>query len=222
MKPFGILLIAAGGLLLFFGGVVGFETGFGHLRVMNLPMVIMGGVGILSGVILFAADSFNEANSQIAGSLARPADSTNMTEEDITYDRNKWSALVKYDDEISLIAEKLKPLGQKWVDEFASSYLALNDKKYLPSLIHKIIASAKKEADLPPLPPLEGQQNLPFVLTQKSINILQQAKTNGYEVELSAKEKCVVARLKGLWLLGSNQEIDNFGRDTVSVFKLGG
>jgi hypothetical protein len=44
-------------------------------------------------------------------------------EGNVTYDKNKWNALVKYDEEIALTVDKLTPLGQRWVDEFASSYL---------------------------------------------------------------------------------------------------
>jgi hypothetical protein len=201
MKPLGILAILAGGVLLFFGAVVGFDVGLG-IRVMNLPALIVGGVLFLAGVILFSAGSQNTE------SLMYP------TERTVAYDRNKWNALVKYDDEIALIANKLKPLGQRWVDEFASSYLALDDKRHLPNLIRKIITDARNEADLPPL---EGQQNLDYELTQKSIDILREAKANGYEVELDAKEKSVVVRKRGIegtWYLGSNEEIDNFGKET--------
>jgi hypothetical protein len=62
------------------------------------------------------------------------------------YDVDKWEALVKYDDDIAMVAEKLRPLGEKWVDEFARSYLLLNDKKYLLSIVQKIIKAAKDEA----------------------------------------------------------------------------
>jgi hypothetical protein len=65
-----------------------------------------------------------------------------------SFDRAKWDALVKYDKDIASISEKLKPLGQKWMDEFASSYLALNDKTYLPEIEKKIFADAKIEKEI--------------------------------------------------------------------------
>jgi hypothetical protein len=69
-----------------------------------------------------------------------------LVKEDISsYDRAKWNALVKYDPDIARIAEKLKPLGPKWMNEFASSYLALNDKKYLPAIVQKIIQQVREE-----------------------------------------------------------------------------
>jgi hypothetical protein len=61
------------------------------------------------------------------------------------FDRTKWNALLKYDPELAIVADKLRPLGQKWVDEFAAAYLAINEKSYLPSIISKIIADARKE-----------------------------------------------------------------------------
>ncbi len=60
------------------------------------------------------------------------------------FDRNKWDALVKYDDDVALAVEQLKPLGQQWIDELAASYLALNEKHYLPNLVQKIIAAARR------------------------------------------------------------------------------
>jgi hypothetical protein len=63
-----------------------------------------------------------------------------------SYDRVKWDALVRYDPEISRIAEALRPYGQKYTDELASAYLALNDKAYLPMIIKKILESAKQDA----------------------------------------------------------------------------
>ncbi len=36
--------------------------------------------------------------------------------------------------------------GQKYVDEFAAAYLALNDKDYLPAILRKIVASASRDS----------------------------------------------------------------------------
>ena len=54
--------------------------------------------------------------------------------------------LLEYDDLIAEIVRKLRPLGQKWIDELAASYLAINDKSYLPAIVQKIIAKAKAES----------------------------------------------------------------------------
>jgi hypothetical protein len=60
-------------------------------------------------------------------------------------DRNKWNALLQYDEQIAQVAAKLRPLGDKWVDQFGAAFLALNDKSYLPSIVKKIIEDARKE-----------------------------------------------------------------------------
>jgi hypothetical protein len=64
----------------------------------------------------------------------------------VAYDLAKWNALVQYDDDIARIEAALKPYGQKYIDQFAAAYLALNDKQYLPIIIQKIIATAKQDS----------------------------------------------------------------------------
>jgi hypothetical protein len=61
------------------------------------------------------------------------------------FDRQKWNALLEHDSLIAEIARKLTPLGQKRLDEFAATYLALNDKRDLPVIVQKIIAQARNE-----------------------------------------------------------------------------
>jgi hypothetical protein len=62
------------------------------------------------------------------------------------YDRAKWRALVEYDSDIARVVSALSPYGQKYVDQLAAAYLALNDKKYLPMIVQKILATAKDDA----------------------------------------------------------------------------
>jgi hypothetical protein len=63
-----------------------------------------------------------------------------------SYDKQKWRALLSSDADISRLAKVLEPYGQKYVDEFAAAYLALNDKDYLPVILRKIIASARRDS----------------------------------------------------------------------------
>jgi len=56
-------------------------------------------------------------------------------------------ALLKYDHDIAKVADKLRALGDHWVGEFAKSYLAINNKAYLPNIVTQIIADARKEQD---------------------------------------------------------------------------
>jgi hypothetical protein len=61
------------------------------------------------------------------------------------YDKEKWAALLKYDDEIAIVAGRISVLGQRWVDEFARAYLTLNDKSYLRRIEEKIRADARAD-----------------------------------------------------------------------------
>jgi hypothetical protein len=63
-----------------------------------------------------------------------------------SYDEEKWSSLLENDPDILRLVEALAPYGQKYVDELATAYLVLNDKDYLPMIIKKIVASAKRDA----------------------------------------------------------------------------
>jgi len=62
------------------------------------------------------------------------------------YDKVKWNALVVYDPDISRVVSALSPYGQKYIDQLATGYLALNDKSYLPMIVQKILATARDDA----------------------------------------------------------------------------
>jgi hypothetical protein len=64
-----------------------------------------------------------------------------------SYDRAKWEMLVRYDSDISRIVEVLKSYDQKYTDELAAAYLALNDKTYLPMIVDKILANARQHGE---------------------------------------------------------------------------
>jgi len=63
-----------------------------------------------------------------------------------SHDRQEWRALLSSDAGISRLAKVLESYGQKYVDEFAAAYLALNDKDYLPAILRKIVASASRDS----------------------------------------------------------------------------
>ena len=90
-------------------------------------------------------DFFILLDKEVQNSLKRLHQHKAEEKQSDSFDGNKWNALVKYDDDIALAVEKLKPLGQQRIDELAASYLALNDKRYLPNLVQNIIAEARKE-----------------------------------------------------------------------------
>ena len=155
----GILMLAsAGGVILIIG-----NNPFGIF--LSFLLTIGGLLGIFSGQRVKSAstittnptepynikpDSNNVQQSPYQSKgVEDSTSSTFNSSASITarFDRDKWSALLKYDKDIALIADKLQPLGQKWMDELASSYLVLNDKQYLPEIEHKIIVAARREAE---------------------------------------------------------------------------
>jgi hypothetical protein len=62
------------------------------------------------------------------------------------YDRQKWDALLKYDDQIAAAANRVRRLRGRWEDELARAYLILNDKSYLRKIEDKIYAEERAEA----------------------------------------------------------------------------
>jgi len=64
-----------------------------------------------------------------------------------SFDVSKWNALLNDDPGIAKIVDRLRPLGQKWVDEFAHLYLVANDKQRLPEIVKTILAAARRELE---------------------------------------------------------------------------
>lgn len=63
------------------------------------------------------------------------------------FDRTKWNALLEYDKDLSAAAARIRPFGDKWLDEFAAAFLALNDKQYLSEIVDRILSRAEVERD---------------------------------------------------------------------------
>ncbi len=59
-----------------------------------------------------------------------------------SFDRTKWQALIRFDDEISAAAAVVRRLGGRWEDELARTYLQLNDKSYLELIVKKLLDDA--------------------------------------------------------------------------------
>jgi hypothetical protein len=62
-----------------------------------------------------------------------------------SYDQERWRFLLRNDADISRLVTVLAPYGQKYVDELAAAYLALNDKDHLPMILRQIVASARRD-----------------------------------------------------------------------------
>jgi hypothetical protein len=122
--------------------------------VMFLLIVILNGwrlahgpVGALGGVLLMVGlwAGIRAMQATVKFHYFRRSKATVSSRPTKDYDVEKWEALLKKG--IGMVAQKLRPLGEKWVDEFARAFLILNDKQYLPDIVQRIIADAKEEAE---------------------------------------------------------------------------
>ena len=107
--------------------------------ILNGISVVLLGIDTVSGIDAEKrsqpASPFNTGSSPSAyGPTGR-----------VDYDRRKWDALVKYDQDIAASAAIVAKFGQHWLDELAASYLALNDKAYLLNIERKITEGAMRE-----------------------------------------------------------------------------
>jgi hypothetical protein len=117
------------------------KTGFGIIVPLDGPMDGPTAIIVLLVIVAAAIGLIAQFVSSIGGSQTPPP-----VEEVPTYDLVRWNALVQYDADIKRIVEALAPFGQKYIDEFAQAFMALNDKNYLPQIIEKILATAKADA----------------------------------------------------------------------------
>jgi|SRR5947209_6365809 len=153
----GALLALCALILLSIGAKFGYA-----INIITIGPVLLNGLG---AILAFAGGSTAKPDLTvgIAGQQgqARQAQLKPSSQQDASFewkllaspqqtpqfDRAKWNALVKYDDDIGRVAEEVGRLGEKWVDIFAADYLALGDKSYLPSIIRKILEQAKDDRE---------------------------------------------------------------------------
>jgi len=57
--------------------------------------------------------------------------------------KERWRALSRYDDDIAMAVDRLRPFGEVWVNELARAYFALNEnREYLPSIVARLLSEA--------------------------------------------------------------------------------
>ena len=174
MRVFGIVLIILGFLIslsivgaiigipmMIIGLICGLAGGRRRTVITNVVQVTHGAVAVPSdGDSSHRGGSFHVEHQRTTPPLQRrlkelnptPA-APNVIEGEFAehppapraYDYAKWAALVRHDADIARIVAALQPHGQKYVDELASAYLALNDKRYLNMIVQKIVADAQQE-----------------------------------------------------------------------------
>jgi hypothetical protein len=82
-------------------------------------------------------------------SRTRNKDGTSEADKNGALDLAKWRAVLEHDEAVAAVAENLRPLGDKWVNEFARNYLSLTDKRHTWSVVRKVIEDAKREREQP-------------------------------------------------------------------------
>jgi hypothetical protein len=175
-------------------------------------------IALIAGVIILMAQQSEQSHPTVA----RPetSDKPRFTSSrhlghrlSKTYDQAKWNALLKYDADVAAAVEKIRPLGEHWLDEFASSYLALNDKSYLSRIVHKIIEDAGCEAAQSKSAQAQTMPDIGKTLSQQAISVLRRAADKGYEVRFSPNKDAVILKSGG-WetSFSSDYEIINFGQ----------
>ena len=65
------------------------------------------------------------------------------TERRARYDVEKWQTLVEVDPEIASACREIAPYGAEYVDELATKYLTLLDKKYLRPVVNRVLEMAR-------------------------------------------------------------------------------
>jgi hypothetical protein len=130
---------------------------FGSLN-FSKPNCVPGGVifvlyliaiGLIVSAFLFKEQLNPTSASQgqsVASSSINSHQPLSAAAEKPPYDKAKWQALLEFDPDIARVEEKLRSLGPKYVHQFAAGYLTLNDKNYLPSIVQKVIDTARQDS----------------------------------------------------------------------------
>jgi hypothetical protein len=62
--------------------------------------------------------------------------------------KDRWNALIRYDDELRAAAEELRSFGEAWVNELGRAYFALNeDRSYLPNIVTQLRREAERKRE---------------------------------------------------------------------------
>lgn len=149
---FGLVFIIVGAILVVAGG----RRKTVITNVINVANTPSGGVPaeqLAASVNMLPRDARRELDysstaERRAPALVVPSEihvGEQMKASEAAYDATKWKALVEFDAEIAAAAKKIEMYGQRYVDQLAAAYLALNDKQYLATITEKIAARAQQE-----------------------------------------------------------------------------
>jgi hypothetical protein len=130
---------AAAGILLLLSAVFWLWLGFGINGVTIGPVAL----NVIGGVLALVAEGQRRAQWRPFGRGRGTVGGVPGASPD---DQARWRALVEYDADIARAEATLRPYGQKYVDQFAAGYLALNDKAYIASILAKVTETARRDA----------------------------------------------------------------------------
>ena len=122
MKALGIILILVGLPLLF-------------IPIIGIPVIIIGIIIIFSSI---GSGNAKKTGEVVAAAMAEQLSRQNNSTAPENADREKWNALIRYDEDISAAVEKLEPLGPAAIEKLRVVYGALNDKSKLGRMVSDI------------------------------------------------------------------------------------
>jgi hypothetical protein len=145
IKFFGVAGIIIGSILILIG-----LLSFGIFFIL----VGAGLNALLGGALLIAfaravelLESINDKVSpvNVATSITPQANSQPTIPRPV-FDAQKWRVLSEFDPDLIRINATLRPYGEKYVNLFATEYLILNDKQYIPNILEKVLETAHQDA----------------------------------------------------------------------------
>jgi hypothetical protein len=141
---------------------------------------------------------------------------------------DRWQALVRYDNEISAAAEKLRPYGESWVDKLGQEFFALKeDRRYLDNIVQTLIDDAKQQEALrKQQEALDWMKNFRRtaegeICTEESLNILRELEARGYRLRLETNKSFSFTKGSATSFMYSNADIQRLGRILVRASERG-
>jgi len=131
---------------------------------------------------------------------------------------DRWQALVRYDNDISAAAERLRPFGEAWVEKLGREFFALHeDRRYLANIVQTLLEDARREDALKKQQETwdwaerfrhtaEGE-----LCTKASLQILREAEAKGYTLGLERNGSFSFTKNGVTSYLYSNADIERLG-----------
>ncbi len=203
------------------GGVaiqVAIHSGGNIYALLNLHEIVVTGFGsltIILGTILFVRwvrQKYFQGRDRNFQRTASPKGSERGTQIGEIAAQDRWSALVKYDEEIRLAAQKLQPFGEQWVKELGKAYFALNeDRKYLPKIVERLLSEIEEERRAR----WANRFRITYeseVYSDASLEILREAEQRGFTLVVDETGTIGATIGKRTSYLRSNSDIQRFAK----------